>query len=59
MDILKLRKVNNLTQVELAKLISVSVTTIRLWEQGVTTPKEENLKKLKKLKGDKGDERDD
>lgn len=50
MDILKLRKEKNLTQVQLAKLVGVSITSVRLWEKGVTTPKEENLEKLKKIR---------
>lgn len=48
MDIKKLRKKLGLTQTQLAIECEVSLTTIQLWERGVTQPKEENLKRLKK-----------
>ena len=43
----ELRKAANLTQMELAVNVGVSLMTIQLWERKVTTPKEENLNKLK------------
>lgn len=43
----ELRKAANLTQIELAVKVGVSLMTIQLWERQVTTPKEENLNKLK------------
>lgn len=43
----ELRKAANLTQIELAVKVGVSLMTIQLWERQVTTPKDENLKKLK------------
>jgi|AntAceMinimDraft_18_1070375.scaffolds.fasta_scaffold198308_1 DNA-binding transcriptional regulator YiaG len=46
MDIKKLRKANDLTQAKLAIKVGVSLTTIRLWEQGVTKPTNENMQKL-------------
>ena len=48
MDIRKLRKELGLTQSDLAIKCGVSLTTIQLWERGVSTPSEENLEKLKK-----------
>jgi transcriptional regulator with XRE-family HTH domain len=48
MDNLKeLRKAANLTQMDLAVKVGVSLMTIQLWERKVTKPKEENLNKLK------------
>lgn len=44
MNIRQLRKELNMTQSTLAVKCNVSLTTIQLWERGVTTPKEENLK---------------
>jgi len=38
MDVKKIRKKLKLTQVEFAKLICVSVATLRNWEQGRTYP---------------------
>jgi len=46
-DLLELRKENGLTQVDVAKAIGVSLTSYQLWEKGVTTPNEDNLKKLR------------
>ena len=46
LDIKKLRTEKNLTQIKLAKAVGVSITTIRLWEEGVTTPNGENYIKL-------------
>lgn len=45
----ELRKAANLTQMDLAVKVGVSLMTIQLWERQVTTPKEENLNKLKEL----------
>lgn len=49
MNIKELRKAKGLTQTELALRCGVSLTTIQLWERGVTTPKDENLAKLKQV----------
>lgn len=38
-----------LTQPQVAKTVGVSVLTIRNWEQYITTPTPENLKKLKEV----------
>ena len=46
MDIKKLRKEKGMTQIEAAIKSGVSLTTFQLWERGVTTPNEENMKKL-------------
>lgn len=45
----ELRKAANLTQMDLAVKVGVSLMTIQLWERQVTTPKEENLNKLKEI----------
>jgi len=50
MNIYELRKKYNLTQVEVARKIGVSITTVQRWEQEVTNPSEENQKKLEDLK---------
>ena len=47
MNIRQLRKSLKLTQSELAVKCGVSLTTIQLWERGVSQPKEENLIKLR------------
>ena len=47
MDIKKLRKGKNLSQMDLAAKVGVSLVTIQLWEKGVTTPNPENMEKLK------------
>lgn len=46
MNIKELRKAKDLTQIELAKRVGVSMMTIQLWERGVTKPNEDNYKKL-------------
>jgi len=43
----ELRKAANLTQMDLAVKVGVSLMTIQLWERKVTKPKEENLNKLR------------
>lgn len=48
MNIRKLRIELKLTQIDLAKKCGVSLTTLRNWESGVTTPSEDNMKKLNK-----------
>ena len=49
MDKLKeLRKEKGLTQMDLAVKVGVSLTTIRMWEGGVSEPKPENKDKLEK-----------
>ena len=45
----ELRKAANLTQMDLAVKVGVSLMTIQLWERKVTKPKEENLNKLKEV----------
>ena len=37
-----------LTQIDMAIKCEVSLASYRMWEQGVTTPNEENMKKLEK-----------
>ena len=39
----------NLTQVDVALAVGVSLTTYQLWERGVTKPSPENTKKLEKV----------
>ncbi|MHA1304075.1 MAG: helix-turn-helix domain-containing protein [Candidatus Heimdallarchaeaceae archaeon] len=45
----ELRKANKLSQVELARRVGVSITSVQLWEKGGMNPNEENLIKLKKV----------
>lgn len=54
MEIKKRRKELKLSQSALAVLVGVSLTTIQLWERGVTTPSDENLTKLKQALQIKG-----
>lgn len=49
MDIKKLRKEKNLSQTSLAVAVGVSLVSVQLWERGVATPNDENMKKLKKV----------
>jgi len=52
-SIKKRRLAAGLTQVDVAKKCGVSVVSYQRWEQGVTSPKPENLEKLKAVLGDK------
>ncbi len=54
MDIKKLRKEKNMSQVEVAIAVGVSIVSFQLWERGATTPSDENLKKLKEVLGYEG-----
>ena len=47
----KIREQNGLTQMEVARKVGVSLTGYRLWENDVSQPNPENLKKLKKVLG--------
>ena len=51
MDIQKLRKDKNLSQIELAAALGVSVNSVIIWERGAGNPNSENLEKLKKVLG--------
>lgn len=51
MDIKKLREAAGLTQVEVAVKVGCSLSSFRLWEAGVTTPNDENMKMLKEVLG--------
>ena len=44
-----MRQKYNLTQMNIAKAIGVSINTIATWENNVSTPSEDNLKKLDNL----------
>ena len=44
-----MRQKYNLTQMNIAKAIGVSINTIAKWENNVSTPSEDNLKKLDNL----------
>ena len=46
MNLKEERRNNGITQLRLAAEVGVSLTTIVLWESGVTTPTEENQQKL-------------
>lgn len=49
LDIKQLRKKADLTQMELARKIGVSLNTVVKWEKTPSKPSEENYKKLVKL----------
>ena len=57
MDLKKKREKLEMTQIDVAKAVGVSVASYRLWEQGGGNPGPDNLKKLKKVLGFKNDER--
>jgi DNA-binding transcriptional regulator YiaG len=48
-DIKELRTKLGFTQITLAIKCNVSLSSVRMWEAGVTKPTEENLKKLKEV----------
>lgn len=47
----KFRKKANLTQPKLAKLVGISVITVKRWEKGVRTPRIEEIQKLCEVLG--------
>ena len=48
-DLWKRRKALGLSQMELARLVGVSLLTIQIWERGVSEPKPENKEKLERM----------
>ena len=48
-DLRKRRKALGLSQMELARLVGVSLLTIQTWERGVGKPKPENREKLEQV----------
>lgn len=42
----KLRRLNDLTQTQMAKLIKISTTGYASWEQGLSEPSIEDIKKI-------------
>ena len=46
MNIREERKKRNISQINLAAKVGVSLTTIQLWERGAMKPNEENYRKL-------------
>jgi transcriptional regulator with XRE-family HTH domain len=48
-DLRKRRKALGLSQMELAKLVGVSLLTVQIWERGVSKPKPENKEKLEQV----------
>ena len=48
MNIKELRKKKGMSQLALAVAVGVSLTTIRLWESGATTPTDTNMAALKR-----------
>lgn len=40
------RKMLKISQIELARMVGVSLVTIQMWERGAATPKPENKEKL-------------
>ncbi len=51
-ELRKRRKALGLTQMDLARLVGVSLVTIQTWERGIGTPKPENLEKLEEVLGE-------
>ena len=49
MKLKELRTKKGFTQGDMAKECGVSLTSYRLWEQGVTVPNDENMLKLKEV----------
>lgn len=49
----KARLERELTQIDVAKAVGVSLVSYRNWEDGVTTPKDENLARLEQVLGAK------
>ena len=47
----ELRKLKNLTQIDVAKYCGVSLMAYQLWERGAMKPREENMNKLRELLG--------
>lgn len=52
MDIKKLREKNNMTQMQLAAKLGVSLSTVRLWEYNAGKPNRENWNKLMEIFGE-------
>ena len=48
-DLRKRRKALGLPQMELARLVGVSLLTIQTWERGVSEPRPENREKLEQV----------
>ena len=48
-DLRKRRKALGLSQMDLAKLVGVSLLTVQIWERGVSKPKPENKEKLEQV----------
>ena len=52
MDITKLKELRNkrdLTQLQLAKLVGVTLNTYANWEKGANEPNEDNMEKLMEI----------
>ena len=58
MNLKKLRKEKDLSQIELAELLGVHINTYILWERCVGNPTPENLVKLEKVLGIKKQNKD-
>lgn len=48
-DLRERRKALGVSQMELAKLVGVSLLTVQIWERGVSEPKPENREKLEQV----------
>lgn len=51
MNIKELRLAKGLTQMQLAIAVGVSIPSIQFWENGASTPNDENMAKLKEVLG--------
>ena len=49
MKLKKMRKVHELTQLDVALGVGVSLMTYQLWERGANNPNPENLEKLERF----------
>ena len=49
MNLKSLREEKGLTQIDMAIMVGVSLSSFRMWEKGVTKPNEINAAKLKKV----------
>ena len=49
MVLIKYKEENQKTQIDMAKMFKVSLSSYRNWECGVTTPSESSMKRIKEI----------
>lgn len=59
MSIKKSREEKGLTQIQVAKKLKASKTTVQLWDAGIMKPNEKNMKKLEEKLGIVWEEEED